>query len=653
MALLEVRDFSFAFPANGSEIKSQRTENTDGSELKNQPQKDEESTGLVLSSVSMTIEDGSFTVLLGPNGGGKTTLLRQLHPILADTGTHTGKILWNNEALDAKYTAQKARIGFVQQRSQAQIVTDKVWHELAFGLENQGLDAQLIRQKVAEVATFFGIKDWFHMNVSELSGGQRQILNLASSMVLNPQLLILDEPTAQLDPISTDSFLQMLHRLNYELGVTVLLAEHELHKILPYASQVLFMANGTVSISGSPREAVPHIARLYPQFVNALPLATQLFEAARGRQVVDSSVEASDRGDRGDGSADPNSIDVSRETIETSSAEQAIPLTIGEGRRWLAQEVAVRTGTGSVSQLNGRVTSTGFTGHEGPVEHEVNAELADPTHPQWRAATGRAKPAVEVRDVSFKFSARDDDLLRDVNLTVNPGEIFALVGSNGSGKSTFMSILSGLRQPYRGRVTIEGHRLSTMDRSTLYNHFLGVLPQDPQTLFVHQTVFDDLADVFSRSTHKVTVTENERARIESGAEAFGLTDLLGRHPYDLSGGELQMAALLKILLLEPRVLLLDEPTKGLDETAKQRTINLFRSLSSQGVTTVFVTHDVEFAARSADRAGLFFDGQVVSVAEVHEFFSTNNFYTTGASRIARDWFPTAITKDEVAACLRK
>lgn len=570
MALLEVKDYSFAFPQSQN----------------------------VLSSVNLTIEDGSFTVLLGANGSGKTTLLRRLHPILADTGTHEGEILWSGRPQRDEFAANRARIGFVQQRSQAQIVTDKVWHELAFGLENQGLEGNLIRQKVAEVATFFGIKDWFHANVSDLSGGQRQILNLASTMVLDPQLLILDEPTAQLDPISTDTFLQMLHRLNYELGITVLLAEHELHKILPFASQVLFMMDGSISLADSPREAVPQIALRYPQFMNALPLATQLF--------VTSPV--------------------------TAVHETEMPLTIGEGRRWLSQVLETQ----------------GIMPHTTPMVSTQEAVLTDRT-----SRSDRTSPAITVRDVNFKFSPNEPDLLHDLNLTIHHGEIFALVGSNGSGKSTFMSILSGLRKPYRGTVVIEGKKLGSRKSANLYHHFLGVLPQDPQTLFVHETVFEDLADVSSPSTRAVTATNDERARIIAGAQALGIDGLLDRHPYDLSGGELQMAALFKILLLEPTVLLLDEPTKGLDETAKQRVIELITSLRNRGVTTVFVTHDIEFAARAADRAGLFFDGQVVSVSEVHEFFSTNNFYTTGASRIARDWFPTAITKEEVTACLRR
>jgi energy-coupling factor transport system ATP-binding protein len=256
--------------------------------------------------------------------------------------------------------------------------------------------------------------------------------------------------------------------------------------------------------------------------------------------------------------------------------------------------------------------------------------------------------------VWFRYDKNSPDLVKGLNLHVHEGEIFALVGANGSGKSTLVSLLSGVNSPYRGRIELGGTRIERIAPRELYRNFLGVLPQDPQTLFVQKTVAADLKDVAKRRRRKDDRDELRlQESIERGAEALGLMHVLERHPYDLSGGEQQLAALLKVLLLRPRILLLDEPTKGMDEVAKQRVIDIFHELLRQTVTTAFVTHDVEFAARAADRAGMFFNGDVVSVDRVHPFFSTNNFYTTSASRIARDRYPDAITKDEVIACLTR
>lgn len=620
MALISVRDFSFAFPQG-------------------EP---------LLHSVSCDVEEGSFTVLLGANGSGKTTFLKQLHPVLADAGTRTGSVLWQGKPLtrDSSVASDSSAaiaedIGFVMQRSESQIVTDKVWHELAFGLENLGLPPSEIQRKVAEISTFFGIQEWFDKEVSELSGGQKQILNLASSMVMNPRLLILDEPTAQLDPISADSFIQMLHRLNYELGVTILVAEHELQKILPFATQLLFIAEGHIAVSGTPQEAIPQIMRRYPQYAAAMPQAAQIFMESRAN--------------------------VSRET--SAVTQQQIPLTIGEGQQWLESML------GTPPQHPQKEKIALGPGPAPTPRQESELGPAPTSAPRVEAESqsgderGAAPVALEARNLWFRYGATEPDLLRGLDLSVRKGEILALVGSNGSGKSTLISLLSGVQRPYRGSVRLEGKRLTRIPEERLFDHYLGVLPQDPQTMFVKSTVSADLASVLPPVSFSVAdrvplvdrlrgkaakekLAEQEKEEIAQGAEALGITEVLDRHPFDLSGGEQQLVALLKVLLLRPRILLLDEPTKGLDEEAKKRVIELLQLLKNHGVTTVMVTHDIEFAARAAGRAGLFFNGRVVSVEPVNAFFSSNNFYTTSASRIARDWFPEAVTKDEVIACLK-
>ncbi|MCI1914788.1 MAG: ATP-binding cassette domain-containing protein [Bifidobacteriaceae bacterium] len=595
MALISTRDFSFAFP--GAEP--------------------------ILHNVNLSIDEGGFAVLLGPNGSGKTTLLQQLHPVLAAAGERSGDILWRGESVSRETSSEVARnIGFVMQRPESQVVTDKVWHELAFGLENQGMSSDRIRQKVAEIATYFGIEGWFDKDVSELSGGQRQILNLASVMVLDPTLLILDEPTAQLDPISADNFILMLHRLNYELGVTILAAEHELQKILPNATQVLLLSEGELALSAPPQQAIPEIMERYPELAPALPVSAQIYAAAAHNGVSGSS-------------------DVPGENATLSplspSAQSAVPLTVGEGKRWLNSVLPAAEPAGGMAPSP--VVSGANSGRD------MDGDIAAATD-----ITGKEPAAIRAQEVWFRYDKGSPDLLQGLNLTVRKGEIFALVGANGSGKSTFVSVLSGVQRPYRGRIELAGTPLKKFAPGALYRNFLGVLPQDPQTLFVQKTVVGDLEDVFPK---RGVQRDEMSSAILSGAESLGLMEVLERHPYDLSGGEQQLTALLKVLLLKPQILLLDEPTKGMDEAAKSRVIAVLKALQKRGVTVLFVTHDVEFAAQCADRAGMFFHGDVVSEDRVGPFFSRNNFYTTSASRIARDHFPMAITKDEVIQCVRK
>ena len=208
-----------------------------------------------LEEMSLTVKQGEFLVLCGPSGCGKSTLLRQLKTVLAPHGRRSGEILFEGLPLDElDQREQSQRIGFVQQSPDNQIVTDKVWHELAFGLESLGYDTPTIRRRVAEMASFFGIQTWFYKNVTELSGGQKQLLNLASVMAMQPSVLILDEPTSQLDPIAASDFLATLGKINRELGTTILLTEHRLEEAFPLATRVAVMDGGKLLCTGTPNE---------------------------------------------------------------------------------------------------------------------------------------------------------------------------------------------------------------------------------------------------------------------------------------------------------------------------------------------------------------------------------------------------------------
>ncbi|MBP5166593.1 MAG: ATP-binding cassette domain-containing protein [Oscillospiraceae bacterium] len=514
-----------------------------------------------LNDVSLTLEKGEFVVLCGPSGCGKTTLLRQFKSAIAPHGRRSGKVLFDGAPIEAlDQSAQTTRIGFVQQNPENQVVTDKVWHELAFGLESLGFDTPSIRRRVAEMASFFGIQTWYYKNVTELSGGQMQLLNLASVMVMQPELLILDEPTSQLDPIAAGEFLATVGKINRELGTTILLTEHRLEEAFPLASRVVVMDRGSVISEGTPQQVGLALRDRGHAMFLAMPTAMRVWAA------VENDAEC--------------------------------PVTVREGRDWLAELSSARP----LSEL--------------PPE---------PVFPH-----GEEK-VIEADGVWFKYEKDLPDVVKGLTLTVKKGEFLALLGGNGTGKTTSLKLLAGLMKPYRGSVRCSGS--------------VGVLPQNPQTLFVKKTVREDLLELLPK---KDPQREQKAARVTALCR---LEELLDRHPYDLSGGEQQRAALAKTLLLDPDILMLDEPTKGLDAEFKQVFAEILTVLLRRGVTVVMVSHDVEFCAKYAHRCALFFDGDIVAEGTPRRFFSGNSFYTTSSNRMARDMLPEAITaEDVISAC---
>ena len=518
-------------------------------------------TARAINDLTLSVPEGAFMVLCGPSGCGKSTLLRQLKPALTPHGARTGRILFRGTPLEqVDLRTQAARIGFVQQSPENQIVTDKVWHELAFGLESLGQDTPTIRRRVAEMASFFGIEEWFYKNVTELSGGQKQLLNLASVMAMQPDVLILDEPTSQLDPIAASDFLAVLGKINRELGTTILLTEHRLEEAFPLATVVAVMDEGRLLCTGTPAEAGRHLKTMGHRMFLAMPAAMRIWAAV--------------------------------------ASDAPCPVTVREGRDFLQDFAA-----GQPLQ---------------PLPPE-------PVYP-------KREPVVTVSGAWFRYEQDSPDVVKGLDLTLGRGEFLALLGGNGAGKTTTLKLLAGLKKPYRGDVVVSGT--------------LGMLPQNPQTLFVKKTVREDLFEIFTGS--KLSRSEQE-ARVARMVSLCRLETLLDRHPYDLSGGEQQRAALAKVLLLQPEILLLDEPTKGLDAEFKQMFAEILRSLLAQGVSLLMVSHDVEFCARYAHRCALFFDGAVVTEATSRAFFSGNSFYTTAANRIARPLEPQAVTAEDVMA----
>lgn len=520
-----------------------------------------------VSNISFSVNSGDFITLCGKSGCGKTTLLQMLKPLLAPAGEQTGKIFFCGiPEKEVEIREQAAKIGFITQNPDNQIVTDKVWHELAFGLENLGYPTPEIRARVSEMASFFGIQTWFHKGTAELSGGQKQLLNLASVMVMQPEVIILDEPTSQLDPIAAQEFLNMLKKINSELGNAVILSEHNLEYTLPLSDRVIVMDGGEIIADDKPQN-IGKLLKNHDMYY-ALPTAMRIYGAI-------------ENGDE-------------------------YPLSIRDGRRFLE----------NFAQNNEL--------------HKIHSDLNDENLFN--------DTAVELKDVWFRYDRNTPDIVKGLNLKVNKGEIYAIAGGNGTGKTTSLSLISGIYTPYRGDIFINNTPIDKVQN--LYNGILGVLPQNVQTLFVKKTVRLDLADM--------GVSEE---RIAEVAELCDIEDLLDRHPYDLSGGEQQKAAFAKILLKDPDILLLDEPTKGMDVYFKEIFGEILKNLKNSGKTVIMVSHDIEFCAEYADRCAMFFDGNITSEDSAKKFFAGKSFYTTAANRMAGNIIPDAVlAEDIITAC---
>lgn len=559
-----------------------------------------------LYQVSMEVEEGSFVVLCGKSGCGKSTLLRQFKSVLASHGEKKGEILYGGQNLeDVDLRTQSAEIGYVLQNPDNQIVTDKVWHELAFGLESLGYDTPTIRLRVAEMASYFGIHSWFLKNVSELSGGQKQLLNLASVMAMHPKLLILDEPTSQLDPIAASDFLETVRKINRDIGTTVILTEHRLEDVIPWADKVYVMDKGRMIADGTPNEIGEQLRTMGHDMFLSMPAPMQIYAG--------------------------------------TNSSLRCPLTVSQGRRWLSEELETK-GIKIKKERNQEETAkkkNSILGKLSSLKKEPEKEI----------------PEIRIKDVWFRYERDLPDVVKGLSLDIKKGEIFAVVGGNGTGKSTAMSLIARIRFPYRGKIYLEGKEIGKYSDDDLYHGFLGVMPQNPQSLFVKKTVREDLYEVIDgkreRKSEAYPIEMKKKDAVEGIVSLTRLEGLLDRHPYDLSGGEQQRLALAKVLLLRPKILLMDEPTKGIDNHYKKELGEILRKLSEHGVTILMISHDVEFCAQYADRTGLFFQGNVVTSEESKKFFAGNNFYTTAANRMARNYFPNAVTVEDVVKAINQ
>lgn len=526
----------------------------------------------VLKNINLEVEKGAFVTVFGPSGSGKSTLLKQLKPTFS-TGKRSGEIYFNEQPFEQlTERMQVEAIGFIHQNPQDQLVVEDVWHELAFGLENIGLSTEEMKIRIGEMAHFFGIQHWFHEKVNTLSGGQKQLLNMAATLVLHPQILLLDEPTAQLDPIAAKDLIELLGRINRDLGVTIIIVEHRLEDLLPHATDFAFMWQGKLLLASKKTNFFQQFIRILPEWASYLPA------------VIQASL------------------------LLQPTNEPA--WTISEG----------------INRLK-------------------NCHFSTKHVPDARQQTA---PFFEMKNISFRYSRQARDILRDVSLTVHEHEIVSIIGSNGAGKSTLLQVMTGQLRAYKGKMYYRTERLKFTKK--MYQQEIGFLPQDPLLLFLEGTVQKDY-EVFCKR-HGLS-REDIATRISEVTKLLNLEGMLTQHPEDLSGGERQKAAIGKLLLYRPKLLLLDEPTKGLDPQMKAHLAELLKRLQLEGMTILVVTHDLEFAATISDRCGLFFDGEVLVATPPPQFFNNNHFYTTTANQLAKPFESSIILTKELLTSIKQ
>lgn len=530
---------------------------------------------LVLEDISFNIKKGELNIIMGASGSGKTTLIRLMKEKTAPAGRSTGVI-------ENKY----GHAGFVSQEPDNQLVMDTVWHELAFGLENTGLDSDSIRKRVAEMAEYMGISGMFEKHVEELSGGQKQLLNLAAVMVMQPDVLLLDEPTAQLDPPSAKKFLQTVIELNQELGVTVVMVEHHLENIFDKADNVMLMEAGKLTFAGKPREAVQYIIGSHSHLIQGLPCAVRIAKTLSCNNFNSDGLYAG-----------------------------KLPISVREGRSFVHDYF---------SQRNPHLFA----------QNERNA-----FKPQHLAKDREI--VIKAENLGFAYKKGGDKVINRLDLQIEKGHITALLGGNGAGKSTFLKLCAGVYKPVFGKLKVSGR--------------VRLLPQDVMSVFTEISVEEELAEVVldKRQACAGLSLQQKKEKVEEMLEKMDLQEHRNKHPYDLSGGQKQKLAIGKMLLMEPDILLLDEPTKGLDPFFKNELGTWLNSEAFSDITVIIVTHDVDFAAEFADECGLLFNGGVVSIMDTHSFFAGNMFFTTNVNRIMGEYFPKCVSVSDVEKLVAK
>ena len=605
MALIEFKDFSFSYL------------NSDGSESQSKS----------LDSINLEIDYGDFVLLCGPSGCGKTTLLTNLKKELMPAGRRSGEIKFNGTRIqDLDDLSSACDIGYLFQNPDSQIVTDTVIQEIAFPLENIGLPTEEIRNRISEIIAFFGINDILHKNVNELSGGQKQLVNLCSLLVLRPEVLLLDEPMSQLDPIASYEFLSIVRRLNEEFSITVVMSEHKADSIFPFIDKAVFLKKGKIEFVDNAHNICSEVID-DEIFENYLPVVTKIY----------------------------NSLSVKYPSLIKLNT----PLSIREGRRCLntIHDDLIKISDGAINFDNSSSTNTHHTSKK--YHSEEKSGILD------KISFSRNKDAlIRMKGIYFAYE-KENLILKNVDFDLNDGDFVSLIGGNGVGKSTFLQLLVGILKPIKGKVKYrKGVRLAYVHQNPMIHFSKDNVREEFLESIIESNLLDGSDVDFSKEIYENLLKLSKEEFIESDVlnslkfdsigfkfkdliEFFGISELIDKHPYDCSGGEQQKIVIVKALLQNTDVLVLDEPTKGLDPISSKALAEILNSLRDNGLTILMTSHDLDFVANNCKRCLMLFDKDIQIDDDPKIIFAENNFYTTFVNRMVKDYVPEIVTLDDL------
>lgn len=533
-----------------------------------------------LKNIDLDIHTGEFVVISGKSGSGKSTLLSMLKPEITPHGKSDGEIFFfGKKREDFTHRESAEKIGYLLQNTEYQTVTHSVRTELAFGLENLGLDSSSIRLRIAEISAYFSLEKIIDKKTDELSGGQKQLVCLAGILAMHPKAVIFDEPASQLDPMSAQSLLATIKALCRDIGITVIITEHRLENIIPEADRIIVLEDGKIVADCPPGELDIKLFSENEYIKSSMPFPMRL--------------------------------------AAYLGTKNKLPLDVGTGRKLLTELLT-------------------------PCEKEEEIKAKSLFDKSKRVA-------LEMKNVSFAYD-KSGYVLKELSVNIPEGSFFAILGANGAGKSTALSLMGGILPVKSGHINIFGKNIKKYKNSELYNGCIALLPQKCESLFSCNTVREELIKALSGK--KLSKNEKEN-RITEVAELTEISLLLDKHPYDISGGEMQRTALAIILLKAPKIILMDEPTKGMDILFKKKFADIINRLCKNGVTVIAVSHDTEFCAEYCDICAMIFDGRCITQTDKYSFFAKNLFYTTVANKLIRDRSPYAVTEKEVLEFCRK
>lgn len=605
MALIEFNNFSFAYM------------NSDGSESQVKS----------LDSINLEIDYGDFVLLCGPSGCGKTTLLTNLKKELMPAGRRSGEIKFNGtRIIDMDEISSACDIGYLFQNPDSQIVTDTVIQEIAFPLENIGLPTEEIRNRISEIVAFFGINDILHKNVNELSGGQKQLVNLCSLLVLRPQVLLLDEPMSQLDPIASYEFLSIVRRLNEEFSITVIMSEHKADSIFPFIDKAVFLKEGKIEFVDNAHNICSEVID-DEIFENYLPAVTKIY----------------------------NSLSVRYPSLIKLNT----PLSIREGRRCLntIHDDLIKISDSDANSDNLDSVSL----------HHINKKY----HSQEKSGIldrislgGNRNALINMNGIYFAYE-KGNLILKNVDFELEKGDFVSLIGGNGVGKSTFLQLLVGILKPIKGKVKYKkGIKLAYVHQNPMIHFSKDNVKEEFLESILESNLLNNSDVSFNKESYEKLLKMSNEEFIESDIlnglefdsiefkfkeliEFFDICDLIDKHPYDCSGGEQQKIVIVKALLQNADVLVLDEPTKGLDPISSKNLANILNSLRDNGITILMTSHDLDFVANNCKRCLMLFDKDIQIDDDPKVIFAENNFYTTFVNRMVKDYVPEIVTLDDL------